>query len=312
MAQATRSLALLLAIATAASCGPTLEPPRASARDPAAVPTSRVTGPPSTPVPIETSSVRPFSARRAMRHVRALAARIGPRPAGTPAHRRAALYVWRRLRRYGYETVVDRYGLPQGGRAQNVIAASEGRTALVIGAHIDTVPRSPGGNDNASGVAVMLELARALEGTRLARRITFAGFGAEELQPNGSHHLGSEHFVDGLRAVARSRIRGMLSVDMIGKVAPIVVGRLDDRYLQLARAVVRAARRVNVPTVPRIVGDVSDHGPFALAGIPAVLLWTGIEPNYHSPRDVASNVERRALWRVSKVLLAYVRSALPS
>ncbi|MGH2677650.1 MAG: M28 family peptidase, partial [Actinomycetota bacterium] len=141
-----RTILILMAIAAVASLPPA--PPSAASGDPIL-------------------ALGPFSSDEAFVHVRRLAGRIGPRPAGSTAYRRAVRYVEGEFTGLGYDTRLQRFPLPQGGRSWNVIATSPSSTAvrLLIGAHLDTVAGSPGGNDNASGVAVLLEIARSLAGS---------------------------------------------------------------------------------------------------------------------------------------------------
>lgn len=210
----------------------------------------------------------------------------------------------------GYRTRLERFSLPQGGRSWNVVAgapASEGPPRLIVGGHLDTVVGSPGGNDNASGVAVMLEAARSLAETRFARSVRFIAFGAEEFQPGGDHHIGSAAFVASLGPSRRSAIRAMASVDMIGLDRPLILGTLEAGSNRAVASLGRAARHADVDVVRRVVGDVSDHGPFAIGGIPAALLWTGFEPNHHEPTDVAGNVDLAALRNAGRLLLTWIR-----
>lgn len=256
--------------------------------------------------------VRGFSRPRALRHVRVLAGRIGPRAGGSRAYHRAVRYVEGRLQRYGWEAEVDRFRLPQGGRSANVIATSgsaSGKT-VVLGAHLDTVRRSPGANDNASGTAVLLELSRILAGTRFAPRLVLVAFGAEEEQPRGGHHYGSMRYARQLRAGRRPAARAMASIDMIGKRAPLIVGWTGTGKRTMVRALLRSAERADVRADDLVVGDVSDHVPFARVGVPAALLWTGFEPNHHEPTDVVSGVDPPALRNAGEVVLGAIRRLL--
>jgi peptidase M28-like protein len=254
-----------------------------------------------------------FSAEAAFDHVRRLAGRIGPRPAGSSAFRRAVRYVRGTLVALGYETGVPSFPLPQGGRSWNVVARwpGSGTDELLIGAHLDTVGGAPGANDNASGVAVLLEMARALaEAGGPPPGLALMAFGAEEFQPDGSHHLGSRSFVHRMDATERAALEVMVSADMVGKVHAFVVANLQGTTRRAARIVARTARGQGFGAGVRTLGDISDHGPFALAGIPAALLWTGDEPNRHQPTDVVRNVRRRALVRAGTVLLALIDDRL--
>ena len=270
-------------------------------------PSPSVIGPPSSQVPPEA-----FSADAAFDHVRRLAGRIGPRPAGSAAYRRAVRYVRDEFDELGYETTLLGFRLPQGGRSRNVVATAgaDAPVRLLIGAHLDTVSGSPGGNDNASGVAVLLEVARQVAGSASAAGLALVAFGAEEFQPVGGHHIGSDAYVDRMSAAERNTLELMVSVDMIGKPRPLITGWLRGTAPRAARELARAARPSGSRASVRALGDISDHGPFALAGMAAAFLWTGFEPNHHEPTDVVRNVAHRALRRSGATLLVLIDRVL--
>jgi aminopeptidase YwaD len=254
-----------------------------------------------------------FSAEAASVHVRRLAGRIGARPAGSAAYRRAARYVRGRFEAIGFEVRRQGFPLPQGGRSWNLAAGwpGAGEVRLLIGAHLDTVSGSPGGNDNASGVAVLLEMARILaEGGGPPPGLALVAFGAEELQPGGTHHLGSDAFVDRMSPDARDVLEMMVSADMIGKVRPFITASLEGTAQRSARVLARTVRSAGFRANVRSLGDISDHGPFARAGMPAAFLWTGFEPNHHLPSDVVRNCRPRALARAGEVLLRLIEEQL--
>ena len=101
-----------------------------------------------------------------MQHIRQLSEEIGPRPTGSEAERRADGYIRDAFSNMGYEDVVAQaYGANPGRTSYNVYVEDPGSRpewVIVVGAHYDTAEGtgSPGADDNASGVAVMLELAR--------------------------------------------------------------------------------------------------------------------------------------------------------
>ena len=266
--------------------------------------------PPSGAEPI---AAQGFSTETALGQVRRLAGRIGPRPAGSAAFRRAVGYVEDTFEAMGYDTRVPAFRLPQRGRAWNVVARWPGSGAdrLLIGAHLDTVAGSPGANDNASGVAVLLELARTLaEAGGPPPGLTLVAFGAEEFQPDGTHHLGSQFFVDRMHGSDRAALELMVSADMVGRRHAFVAASLRGTSPRAARIVAATARDRGFRARVRTLGDISDHGPFARAGMPAALLWTGDEPNRHQPTDVVRNVRPVALARTGATLLALIDGEL--
>jgi aminopeptidase YwaD len=159
-------------------------------------------------------------------------------------------------------------------QGKNVIAHLEGVTQpkLILGGHVDSVPGSPGANDNASGTAVTLEIARNLAGTPLAKQVWFMAFDAEE-----AGLIGSKAFVDKAKPEFLKGLRGMLNFDMVGVNAKLGVGG--------AEAITKAAQTAQ-PDID-IFSDFtgSDHASFVPAGVPVAFFFRGLEPNYHQPTD---------------------------
>ncbi|WP_052351929.1 M28 family metallopeptidase [Deinococcus pimensis] len=181
-------------------------------------------------------------------------------------------------------------------RGANVVALSPGaRPEMLFGAHHDSFIGSPGLNDNGSGVAAVLEVARMLRGTPLAGRAAFVLFDGEE-----DRFQGSRAWVRAHPDVTRG-LRGMLSLDMVGVAAePLAVGG--------SASLVRAARRA-VPTLGTFDDDgLSDHGTFQEAGVPAALLFRGLDANYHAPGDRL--VDPKLVTETADVALRITRALL--
>jgi hypothetical protein len=260
------------------------------------------------PMPAAAADVLPsFSRHRAMTHVRKLAGRIGPRVRATRRERRAAGYIARRFEDLGYRVTVRNFPV-DGGKSRNVVAEWPGsvRYPLVVGAHMDTVPRSPGANDNASGVAVVLETARLVAGRSQAEWVKFVAFGSEEYGRDGRHHVGSQVYVNRLSKRARRQTPGMISVDMVADGRPLIVATAGIGPTNVARAVYRKIRKAHIRARYRTTCDCSDNGPFERAGIPGTFLWSGWEPNYHSPSDRVRNMSPRDLRRTGRAVRAVV------
>lgn len=245
-----------------------------------------------------------------MQHVRRLARGIGVRVRGTRAERRAARYVASEFASLGYNVSIQKFRVDGGRRSRNVVAWWPGaaRFPLVVGAHMDTVAGSPGANDNASGVAVMLENARAIADRAQSRWVKFVAFGSEEYGSNGEHHLGSLRYVRKLGARGRRRLAGMVSVDMVADGRPLIVGTAGIGPPRVARTLYRKIERARVgPIDYRTLCDCSDNGPFERAGIPAAFMWSGDEPDYHSPSDRVANMSRRDLKRSGRAVRIFLR-----
>ncbi|MGH2354514.1 MAG: M20/M25/M40 family metallo-hydrolase, partial [Chloroflexota bacterium] len=191
--------------------------------------------------------------------------------------------------------------------AENVIAtrpaapAGNGRArTIVLGAHYDSVPISPGANDNASGTALLLELARVLAAETPGVTLRFIAFGAEELGL-----LGSAHYVAGLSPEEQANVVAMLNFDMVGVGDELRVGG-DDAIVRLAEEAAEE-RGWRLSRLERQLGRSSDHASFMAADIPSVFFHVSDDPHYHAPTDVPANVSAERLRQMGEIGAAVVR-----
>jgi Zn-dependent M28 family amino/carboxypeptidase len=152
------------------------------------------------------------------RDVEALATRIGERNvAHARAYAQAAGYIEQALRNCGFGTARQTFEV-QGVECANVEAALEGAESaeiVVIGAHYDSVIGSPGADDNGSGVAALLALARAFAKQKPARTLRFVFFANEEPPHFQSAAMGSWRYAKRCRE-RKENIVAMLSLETIG------------------------------------------------------------------------------------------------
>lgn len=134
----------------------------------------------------------------------------------------------------------------KGREHHNVVGTLDGaepaRPWVVVGAHFDSVAYSPGADDNASGVAALLEIARLLGRTRPKATVQFVGFNLEEIQDLVHYRIGSRAYVQWLRARG-AKLAGALVLEMVGFTGPKQV----------------------VPAAVRLVKRVPDQGTFIAA-----------------------------------------------
>ncbi|HEV3495633.1 MAG TPA: M20/M25/M40 family metallo-hydrolase [Actinomycetes bacterium] len=160
----------------------------------------------------------------------------------------------------------------------NVLAELPGDSdrVVMVGAHLDSVPAGPGMNDNASGSATILELARQLAATKPTATVRFAWWGSEELGL-----LGSRHYLEQLSPADRDRIALYLNLDMVGSrnVRRLVYdgsARGAPPGSQVIQQVLTDyLRGQDLAVGTTSLGGGSDHAPFAAAGIPVGGLFTG-------------------------------------
>ena len=252
-----------------------------------------------------------------------LAGGIGPREASSGPFRQAARLVDRRLTELGYEVTRQRVPVPAGnswgvpvpaGTSSNVIAVAPGTDLtephLVVGAHLDTVPQAPGAADNASGVSVLLEVARLVMVEAPPQPVVFVAFGAEEPRGPGDdlHHFGSQAYVADLGPAQRSALIGAIAVDTVGVssdgVPVCTAADGPDRFTAEARAVADTAVRVR-----ECVNRTSDHWSFVRNGLDGTRIGlAGVEEYaaYHSSADVPAVVRDRPLAQAARAVWAMV------
>lgn len=192
---------------------------------------------------------------------------------------------------------------------------------VMIGAHLDSAMIGPGINDDGSGVAALLELARAVAGTRPAATIRFAFWAAEEPGLKGS-----AHYVEALSAAQRSRIVAYLNADMLASPNGIR-GVYDDTDAAPGSTAIRDLFAADLDAAGLAweavdTGGSSDHRPFALAGIPTGGLYAGAaglvtaeqaerygteaglppDPCYHLACDGLATIDRTLLEELARSL----------
>jgi hypothetical protein len=263
---------------------------------------------------------------RLRRHVELLSLQASPRDSDHPEILdRAADYI-RGSFAQTHARVRDQVFQARGRTYRNVIAALGPATGplLVIGAHYDTFGDfglNPGADDNASGTAGLLELARLLDGHPLASRVELVAYANEEPPWFGSPWMGSAIHA---RSLQGQDVRGMISLEMIGyftekQPAPnflfkilypsrgnfiAIAGRWSDRGL--TRFVKKAILGTGFPavsfTAPRDAGiDASDQRSYWDLGIPAVMVTDTSDvrnPHYHAPGDTPATLDYGRMARV--------------
>jgi len=268
---------------------------------------------------------------RLARHVKVLAGEIGSRHLGRlESLRRAERYIAGELGAAGYGVAAEAFTV-DGVEVRNLVAerggAGRAGEIVLVGAHYDTVPTTPGADDNASGIAAMLELARAFSGRSASRTVRFVAFVNEEPPYFQGEGMGS--WVYARRARARGdRVVGMLPLETVGyyrdapgspKYPPpfslfypnrgdfiAFVGNLASRCL-VRRCVGLFRAKAGFPaeglTAPGFVTGVgwSDHWSFWKEGYPAVMVTDTApfrNPNYHQPTDTPDTLDYPRMARV--------------
>ena len=248
----------------------------------------------------------------------------------------AQRYVTEQWRSWGLTVSWDEFSY-MGQRFVNLIARPPDFPTgprLILGAHLDTVPGTPGADDNASGVAALLEVARVTAQRSWRLPVEFVAFNLEELGM-----IGSSHHVAVLRR-AKTPVLGMLSLEMIGfteseglqRYPWFLQGRYPDTGTYLGLAANRRSRALletvadAMRTVPELPVEtmvlpgngwvfpesrLSDHSPFWDRGYPALLVTDTSffrNPHYHQPSDTVRTLDLVFLEHVTRGLVATVEA----
>ena len=260
-----------------------------------------------------------FSADKAYEHVKNLVQKIGPRPAGSKSELKAAQYIYYVLNQNGWKVreqpfskvVVREASVLQSEQqvelinSQNIIAELPGTVpdTIVVGAHYDSANlNAPGAVDNASGVGVLLELARVLSKEPHQETYQLIFFGAEE------HGLVGSQFYTAQADL--SAVRWMLNVDMVGTPLEIDVAGKKSASPELIKQVTTLASESHIPfhlsrdfitmTRESSQGGVSDFSSFLDQGIPALGLGISGRPAgyFHRPEDRLDHVSLVAMQKI--------------
>ena len=232
------------------------------------------------------------------------------------------------------------HGKPFRNIVADIGGHDDGKGMILIGAHYDAAEGSPGADDNASGVAVMLETARLLSSIVLNKTIRFAAFTLEEPQPQSVNFLiGSKHFAEEakkagekyeavliLESVAyASHEKGSQIIPSFVKINAPDIGNflavVSNRKSEPIMIALQETSSKHVPDLP--IGSYkapfsgylmpetrfSDHSPFWDHGYPALMLTDTAmfrNPYYHTENDKADTLDFSFMLKVTKAVVSFV------
>ena len=271
-------------------------------------------------------SQTPFSTDSATSYLRTIAVDIGARPMGSANERAAMDFALRKFREFGlsesYIMPMTEYSgfmssAPVNTRSGVAVGILRGATSriVVLGAHIDSAdPSVPGANDDGSGSAAVIELARVLSQRKNQSTIVFALFGGEEAGLQGSHYF-MDHFAD------TNRIALMLQLDMTNG-SPLLIPMPDAAKHSAPQWLVRASYEefeklgytgLHYPTdFFALMGALpgggvgSDHEPFLEKNIPAIDFTSDARDPIHTPQDNFENFKVSGLKRSGDLIYKLV------
>jgi glutaminyl-peptide cyclotransferase len=255
---------------------------------------------------------------------------MGPRYPGSPGHAAVRRYLLEKLASFGASVEQQPFEavLSTGDtlRLVNIVGAyrPEARTRILIGAHYDTRPRADrdpdpanrarpilGANDGASGVAVLLEIARLLAVSRPSVGIDLVFFDGEDWGEEGSaadYLLGSRRYA---KSLGGNPPLAVILLDMVGErdSRMPIEGFSAAASPALCARIYGIARTLGLPNFVQSQGPsiIDDHLPFIQAGIPAIDLIDFDYPFWHTLADTPDKCSAESLAAVGTVILRYLR-----
>ena len=201
------------------------------------------------------------------------------------------------------EVVLDVRLVMESVDSRNVIATKPGDESktVVVGAHFDTIIDTVGANDNASGTAVLLAIARELQDEELPITVKFIAFGSEELGL-----LGSINYVRSLDPGELAGTIAMINLDTIGSGGSLAAGGAQS----LVADSLRLASEMGIDLRPGREPDnaSSDHAVFAAAGIDTLFFLGRDFSRIHSADDTIQFVEPQLLGDAANLSIAIIRA----
>ena len=297
-----------------------------SARDAAPPPPAPTPIPPEPPTPGEACAVDPQRIFADLAHLASPELR-GRKP-GDPGNELSVQFAEKQFTAAGLAPAGDKQSFRQafafraGGTTHNVLGVLAGsdpvlaKQVIIVGAHIDHLGVNRdgainyGADDNASGAALVIELARLFKlcGVRPKRTVLFIEFNAEEMGL-----IGSRHYVDAPVFPLADTI-AMFNFDMVGAgsgTGALIFGGTDARnawMTELLRKTAAAGKLAHViETVPQKLA--SDHAPFVETGVPSLFAFSRPDPHpgYHTPADDIDNIRPASLKVMAELFWAALR-----
>ncbi len=280
---------------------------------------------------------------RLLHHVKFLSVTLGERSIYWPAALKAAEdHVYQCFEEMGYKPRRQTFICMREQVANVIVGDQNPRGYYILGAHFDTVAGSPGADDNASGVAVLLEAARLARDISPPRPWTFIGFTTEEPPTFFTPYMGSAVYARQAKK-ERHQILGMLCLESVGyytqkpnsQSIPLplkfmgysttgnFIGLISDRrskpLMQNLEKALKDACRLPVATLAVPLGGyllpevrLSDHANFWDQGYPAVMLTDTAfmrNPNYHTMNDRIETLDLDAMVELTLGLVNFIRHA---
>ena len=255
---------------------------------------------------------------------------FGPRVPGTTAHQETGVYLFAELEKYANEVVFQPFEFRHQDKMvqmNNILArfGDDSGGKMLLAAHWDTRPFAdrdpdpanrntpiPGANDGASGVAVLLEIARVLKSKPPPTQVIIALFDGEDYgRTVSTMFLGSTHFAENMD---KWKADFGILLDMVGdRTLTLPMERYSwNAARDLTEAIWRRAEELRLPAFEHRLGPaiMDDHLPLIQSGVPTIDIIDFDYPHWHTVEDTPDKCSAESLEIVGRLVLDIIYSGL--
>ncbi|MCG2725052.1 MAG: M28 family peptidase [Elusimicrobia bacterium] len=271
-----------------------------------------------------------FSEKNLRETVEFLSKKLKGRGPNSPQKEKAADYIAKEFEKFSIkplnnESYFQKWQCDINGEEtslKNIIGKIEGydkklkNEYVIVGAHYDHLKTKnekiyPGADDNASGIALMLELARFYSEHKTARTLIFVAFDGEE-----DGRIGSKYFLKTLEKTELKEINAMINIDSIGRLGSKKILILNSESSPQWKHIFTGAgfeTGIGIENINKEL-DSSDQISFCEKNIPAVQIFSGAHEDYHKPSDTLEKIDFKGIVKTGELLrevLNYLASDSP-
>jgi Peptidase family M28/Peptidase family M1 domain/PDZ domain len=259
-----------------------------------------------------------FSEKNLSKTLEFLSKKLQGRGPNSPEKEKAAIFIAKEFKKLSLKPLNNKAYAQEWDKEikgerinlKNIIGKIEGSDKklkndyVIIGAHYDHLKTEntivyPGADDNASGIALMLELARFYSEHKPARTLIFIAFDGEE-----DGRIGSKYFLQSLKKSEFKEINAMINIDTVGRLNNKKVLILNGASSSYWKHIFRGAG-FTTGTGTEIINkeiDSSDQISFSEKGIPSVQIFSGVNRDYHKPTDTFEKIDFRGMIKTAELL----------
>jgi len=258
-----------------------------------------------------------FSIKDINKTIEFLSKKLQGRGPNSPQKEKAADFISKEFKKFSLETISNNSYFQEWSETingeiihlKNVMGKIEGydkkfkNDYVIIGAHYDHLPAKdgviyPGADDNASGIALMLELAKFYSNHKTARTLIFIAFDGEE-----DGRIGSKYFLKTLEKNDLKKINAMINIDSVGRLNNkkiLILNSASSSYWKHIFTGAGFETGVDLELIEKEL-DSSDQISFSDEGVPSVQIFSGVHLDYHKPSDTIEKIDFNGIIKTAEL-----------